>query len=84
MHEATNWWTQPNGLLAAELDGLRLIVRGPTEADSFARFMLLDRVSRDSDLFALTASGTAESLGEAMEAAERKAMSCTRIGSAEA
>ena len=82
MQERTSWHTEPDGLLAAEVDGLRLVVRGPTEADGFARFLLLGRVTRRGDHFALTASGTAESVCEAMEAAERKAMSRARARSA--
>lgn len=77
MHEGTHWRDEPNGLLAAEVAGLRLIVRNPAESDGFARFMVLRRVPcRNNDLFALVASGTAESVREAMGAAERRAASC--------
>jgi hypothetical protein len=82
VHGGTSWRTEPNGFLAAEVGGLRLVVRGPTKVDGFARFLLLGRVSRDGDRFALTASGTAESVREAMEAAERRAETCTRAKSA--
>lgn len=77
MYEGTCWRDEPNGLVAAEVAGLRLIVRNPAESDGFARFMVLRRVPcRGGDLFALVASGTAESVREAMGAAERKAASC--------
>jgi hypothetical protein len=78
VQEGISWRAEPNGLLAAEVGGLRLVVRTPTEVDGYARFMLLGRVSRGGGRFALTASGTAESVHEAMEAAERRAVSSTR------
>jgi hypothetical protein len=81
VHGGTSWHAEPNGLLAAEVDGLRLVVRCPTEVDGFARFMLLGRVSRSGGPFALTASGTAESVSEAMAAAERRAVSCSHARS---
>jgi hypothetical protein len=76
VREGTSWHAEPNGILAAEVGGLRLVVRTPTEVGGYARFLLLGRISRGGGGFALTASGTAESVREAMEAAERRAMSC--------
>ena len=77
MQARTSWHAEPNGLLASEVDGLRLVVRAPTKVDGFARFMVLRGTCRSGgDPFALIASGTAENVGEAMGAAERRAASC--------
>jgi len=62
--------------LATEIDGVRLVVRPPTQEDRFARFIVLRPVpSREGDLFTLAASGTEDNVPEAMGAAERRAVS---------
>ena len=74
MQTETSWVAEPDGVLATEIDGLRLVVRPPTEIDGFARFMVLRRVDCGAKkLFTLVASGSEDSVREAMRAAERMA-----------
>ena len=80
MWEKLVWHTEPNGALAAEIDGVRLVVQGPAEVGGYVRFTVLRRQYRQGSLLALIGSGTRESVGEAMSAAERMVGSCRKHG----
>jgi len=64
------WRTEPEGVLTAEADGLRLVVHAPCRAGGAVRFLVL-RSDGDSD--AIVGSGTEESVRGAMDAAVRMA-----------
>lgn len=67
------WRTGADGILAAEADGLRLVVQAPAEGTGPARFEVLRWQYGTGSLLALLASGTAGEVREAMAAAERAA-----------
>ncbi len=64
------WRTEPDGVLAAEADGVRLVVQAPEEAGGTARFLVL---RRDGGGEALLGSGTEDDMRAAMKAAARMA-----------
>ena len=64
------WRTEPEGVLAAEADGFRLVVQAPCRAGGAVRFLVL-RI--DGDHHAIVGSGTEESVRGAMDAAVRMA-----------
>lgn len=70
MRHHTLWRDEPDGALAAEADGLRLVVRRPDKAGGAVRFLVL---RNDSQGLAITGSGTEESIQDAMNAAVRMA-----------
>lgn len=64
------WRTGPDGVLTAEADGLRLVVRAPSRAGGAARFLVL-RI--DGGHRPILGSGTESSVRDAMAAAVRMA-----------
>jgi hypothetical protein len=70
MRHHSLWRAEPDGVLAAEADGLRLVVRRPDKAGGAVRFLVL---RNDSGGQAITGSGTEESIQDAMNAAVRMA-----------
>jgi hypothetical protein len=64
------WHTEPDGVLAAEADGLRLVVRKPSRVSGAVRFLVL-RV--EGEHHSIIGSGTEESVRGAMDAAGRMA-----------
>ena len=64
------WRTGPDGILAAEADGLRLVVQAPEEVGGAARFLVL---RRDGEGDAVLGSGTEGNVRAAMVAAARMA-----------
>jgi hypothetical protein len=74
MNEHLLWQTEPDGVLAAEIGELRLVVQPPVR--EFVRFMVLRRNS-DGRRPALLCSGHEIDVRAAMDAAERKADTCS-------
>jgi hypothetical protein len=70
MEQHALWRVEPDGVLAAEDDGLRLIVRKPDKAGGAVRFLVL---RTDGEAPTITGSGTVENVGDAMNAAVRMA-----------
>ena len=66
------WRAEPDGVLAAEADGLRLVIQAPEEVGGPVRFLVLRRAGKE-DRHAPIGSGVEESVGNAMEAAARMA-----------
>jgi hypothetical protein len=66
------WWTEPNGDLAAEANGLRLAVRAPERSDGAVRFLVVRR-DGDEQPQEILASGTEDDMRAAMKAAVRMA-----------
>lgn len=64
------WRTEPEGVLAAEIDGLRLVVQASKETNDQVRFLVLRREGSGKPL-SIIASGTEESVRAAMQAATR-------------
>jgi hypothetical protein len=64
------WRTGPDGVLAAEAGGLRLVVHSPCRVSGAVRFLIL-RV--DGEHHSIIGSGTEESVRGAMDAAGRMA-----------
>lgn len=69
------WRTEPNGVLSAEADGLRLVVQAPDNTGGAVRFQVLRRGAEGS-LGILVGSGTEDCVHAAMSAAEQMANSC--------
>lgn len=64
------WRTEPDGALAAEADGFRLVVPLPKQVGEQAHFLISHRQGH-RELHSLVRSGTEESVHAAMKAAER-------------
>ena len=67
------WRTEPDGSVAAEVGGYRLVVHPPERAGGPARFLLLRLGGRDDDPPALVGSGTEADVRTAMRTAARMA-----------
>ena len=68
------WRTEPDGSVAAEVGGYRLVVRLPEQAGGPVRFLVLRRgEGDDARPAALVGSGTEPGLRAAMRAAARMA-----------
>lgn len=65
--------TEPNGILAAEIDGYKLLIQAPGHSDGDWAYTLLRRQYGIGSLFGLVGSGVEESLAKAVHAAERLA-----------
>ena len=74
MHEL--WRTEPQGILSADVGGLRLIVQAPERTGGLVRFMVLRRDTLEGSE-ALVGSGSEETVRDAMTAAERMAGICS-------
>jgi hypothetical protein len=66
------WRTEPDGVLAAEVDTYRLVVQAPERIGGSARFLVLRR-DGDEGALALIGSGHEADLRMAMKAAARMA-----------
>lgn len=60
------WRTEPEGVLAAEIDGLRLVVQAPEKVGGLVRFLVL---RRDAGGDTIIGSGTEGDVRAAMQAA---------------
>ena len=67
------WRTEPDGSVAVEVGGYRLVVRLPEQAGGPVRFLVLRRGERDDRPPALVGSGTESDLRTAMRSAARMA-----------
>lgn len=67
------WHTESGGLLAADTPGLRLVVQAGPGRDRTARFIILRRLEGSVGPAAMIASGSKESVRDAMLAAEQVA-----------
>lgn len=66
------WHREPDGVLAAEADGFRLVVQTAEKVDGLVRFLVLRRETKDGQ-YNILGSGTKEDVGAAMKAAEQMA-----------
>lgn len=64
------WRTEPDGVLAAEANDLRLVVQAPEEVGGAVRFLVL---RCDSEGQTILGSGTEDDVRAAMKAAARMA-----------
>ena len=64
------WRTEPDGVLAAEVDTYRLVVQAPERIGGSARFLVLRR-DGDEGALALIGSGNEADLHTAMKTAAR-------------
>ena len=64
------WRAEPNGVLAAEIDGFRLVVQAPEEVGGLVRFLVLRRESEGDTIIG---SGSKETVQAAMGAAVKMA-----------
>jgi hypothetical protein len=64
------WKTEPDGTLAAEVDGLRLVVQAPKAVGGMAHFLVLRRHEMGE---AIIGSGTEANVRAAMKAAVKMA-----------
>ena len=65
------WRTEPDGSVAAEVDGLRLVVLAPERRGALVRFHILRRQGGEDGPHALVHSGTEPDARTAMKRAAR-------------
>lgn len=73
------WKTEPSGVLSSEVDGLRLVVQAPKQADGPVRFLVL-RQATNGGLGTLVGSGSETGVQAAIIAAEQMANRCRGFG----
>jgi hypothetical protein len=64
------WRLEPDGVLAAEIGNVRLVIRKPAEAGALVRFLVLRRGAEEDSLIG---SGTEADVRSAMQTASRMA-----------
>jgi hypothetical protein len=68
------WRLEPDGVLAAEIGDVRLVIRKPAEAGALVRFLVLRRGGEEDSL---VGSGTEVDVRSAMQTASRMAEKLT-------